>query len=145
MRRTRGFRCKTRHKLQGGRFSIAEALQTFATGEKVWIHLNPSVHSGMPHPRYHGRLATVLGARGRAFYIGVQDGGTVKKFYAMPEHLNLQNPEAKPGETKADVAAKSAAPKAAKAAKPAAKPAAAKAVATQEVKKAAKPRAKKQE
>lgn len=87
MRRSRGFRSRTRNKLKGGRFSIAEALQIFKKGDKVRLAINPSVHSGMPHPRYKGRLGEVLASRGRSFIVGVKDGGLIKKFTCRPEHL----------------------------------------------------------
>jgi large subunit ribosomal protein L21e len=114
MRRSRGFRSRTRNKLKGGRFSIAEALQTFKNGAKVRIHLNPAVHSGMPHPRYQGRIGEVLESRGRAFIVGVKDGGLLKKFTCRPEHLKpekIQKKAEKPAEKTAKPKPKTAKPK----------------------------------
>ncbi|MFH1450450.1 MAG: hypothetical protein ABIF92_00525, partial [archaeon] len=103
----------TRHKLKGGRFSIAEALQTFKKGARVRLHINPAVHSGMPHPRFQGRLGTVLGSRGRAFIVGIKDGNLLKQFTCRPEHLKLEKVQVKTEATpKASKPAK--APKAAK-------------------------------
>jgi len=87
MKRSRGLRSKTRHKLKGGRFSIAEALQEFKTGDKVQVKLNPAVHSGMPHPRFHGKHGMISGARGRAYLVSVKDGNKEKELLARPEHL----------------------------------------------------------
>ena len=87
MKRSRGQRGKTRHKLSGGRFSIAEALQTFKSGEKVQININPAIHKGMPHPRFHGKHGIISGARGQAYVVNVKDGGKEKALLARPEHL----------------------------------------------------------
>ncbi len=87
VRRSKGLRVRTRNKLKGGRFSIAEALQEFKPSEKVIIKLNPAVHKGMPHPRYQGQLGTVLEKRGRSFMVEIVDGNKPKKLIAKPEHL----------------------------------------------------------
>jgi len=90
MRRSHGFRSRTRQKLKGGHFSIAEALQKFKTDDNVRIKINPAVHSGMPHPRVQGRIGKVLEARGRAYIVGIKDGSLLKKFTCRPEHLKLE-------------------------------------------------------
>lgn len=87
MRRSRGFRSKTRQKLKGGRFSIAESLQVFNPGDKVRFNINPAVHSGMPHPRYKGEFGKVLEKRGRSFIVEMKAGDKVKRIIAKPEHL----------------------------------------------------------
>jgi len=103
MRRSHGPRSKTRHKLKGGHFSIAEALQKFKAGEKVRVKINPSVHSGMPHPRFHGKLGEVLGSRGRSFLVKIKDGNMLKKFTIRPEHLKPENKQATPVAKKKEV------------------------------------------
>ena len=87
VKRSSGQRVKTRNKLKGGRFSIAEALQEFNPSEKVVIKINPSVHKGMPHPRFQGKQATVIEKRGRAFLVSIVDGNKTKQLIAKPEHL----------------------------------------------------------
>jgi len=91
MRRSHGFRSKTRDKLKGGRFSIAEALQTFDLGAGVQIRINPAVHNGMPHPRYQGRSGKILEHRGRSYMISIKDGRGVKQLLCRPEHLRKRN------------------------------------------------------
>jgi len=90
MRRSKGFRSRTRQKLKGGRFSIAEALQVFKLGDHVRVNINPSIHSGMPHPRVQGRLGEVLKSQGRAYIVGIKDGSLLKKFITRPEHMKLE-------------------------------------------------------
>lgn len=82
-----GLRARTRNKLKGGRFSIAEALQEFSPSEKVLVKINPAVHKGMPHPRFQGKQATVLEKRGRSFVVEIIDGNKAKQLIAKPEHL----------------------------------------------------------
>jgi len=33
------------------------------------VLIDPSIHKGMPHPRFHGKTAEVIGKRGRAFVL----------------------------------------------------------------------------
>jgi len=87
VRRSRGLRSGTRKKLAGGRFSIAEALQDFKPNDQVIIKVNPSVHRGMPQPRFQGRLATVVEKRGNAFVVEIKDGNKTKQLISKPEHL----------------------------------------------------------
>lgn len=59
-------------------------------GDRVHIIIDPSIHRGMPHPRYHGATAKVLGKRGRAYMLDVTDGNASKTVIAFPEHLMAQ-------------------------------------------------------
>ena len=87
MDRSRGFRSKTRKKLSGGRFSIAESLQDFDVGQKVVVKINAAVHKGMPFPRFHGNLGVVKEKRGNSFVLDVKSGNATKTVIARPEHL----------------------------------------------------------
>ncbi len=88
MERSKGLRSKTRHKLQNGRFSIAESLQEFKSGERVLVKINPAVHTGMPHPKFQGNTGKVVSKRGRAYLIELESKGIPKKVIAKPEHLS---------------------------------------------------------
>ncbi|MEL9997749.1 MAG: 50S ribosomal protein L21e, partial [Sulfolobales archaeon] len=48
---------------------------------------NPAIHGGMPHRRYFGKVATVIGRRGRAYEVEVFLGNKRKVLYVLPEHL----------------------------------------------------------
>ncbi len=92
MRRSKGPRRKTRKKLckrirERGKIYVTRALQEFNIGDYVAIKIDPSVHKGMPHPRFHGRTGKVIERRGRAYIVEVRDGGIIKKVIALPEHL----------------------------------------------------------
>jgi large subunit ribosomal protein L21e len=62
-------------------------LRVFEEGEKVIIRLEASEPRGMPHPRYQGKVGTILGLRGRAYEIEFFDGGKKKIVIANPVHL----------------------------------------------------------
>ncbi len=92
MRRSRGFRSKSRKKLskkyrKGMSNIITRAMQKFEEGEKVAIVIDPSFHYGMPHPRFHGRTGDVVGKQGRAYIVKIRDGRKIKHIIAFPEHL----------------------------------------------------------
>ncbi len=92
VKKNHGPRKRTRHKLrksprERGMTPVTRFLQKFEVGEKVAIVIEPSVHKGMPHPRFHGRTGTVVGKQGNAYVIEIRDGGKMKKIIALPVHL----------------------------------------------------------
>jgi len=68
---------------------VVQATQELPIGAKVTIFINPSVHKGQPHHRYHGRIGLVIEKRGRAYIVEIKDGGKIKKIIASPEHLRV--------------------------------------------------------
>ena len=88
MRRSKGFRSKTRNKLKTRRrVKITDLLKEYAIGDRVAIVLNPSVQDGMPHPRFHGKVGRVIRKRGRAYVVEFKDGNKRKEAIALPVHL----------------------------------------------------------
>lgn len=92
MKRSRGFRSKSRKKLtkkyrKGRTNLITKAMQEFENGEKVAIVIDPSYHSGMPHPRFHGRVGDIEGKQGDAYVVKIRDGEKIKHLIASPVHL----------------------------------------------------------
>ncbi len=97
VKRSRGYRSRTRnvlkkHPRKRGLFPPARILYEYKEGEKVAIIIDPSVHKGMPHRRYHGKVGTVVGKRGRAYVVHVRDGGKIKTLIVRPEHLRPLTP-----------------------------------------------------
>lgn len=89
---SKGFRKRTRKKLRKrprdrGLPPVTHYFTEFEAGEKAAIVIDPSVHRGQPHPRYHGVTGTVEGRQGRAYVVRVQKGGVKKRVLATPEHL----------------------------------------------------------
>ncbi|KZX15983.1 50S ribosomal protein L21e [Methanobrevibacter curvatus] len=98
MQRSRGTRSKTRKKLTSvkrpGRSNpITKKLQRFQEDDLVHIIIDPSVHKGQPHPRFHGKTGKIIGAKGRAYVLGINDKNKAKELIVRPEHLKLQDPE----------------------------------------------------
>jgi large subunit ribosomal protein L21e len=90
VKRSRGFRSRTRKKLRqkpGRRPSITKFLQRFEPGQRVMIVLEPSSQRGMPHPRFKGRVGTVIARRGKCYVLEVKNGKKTKRIISGPEHL----------------------------------------------------------
>lgn len=91
MTRTHGFRVKTRslftkHARSGFTRTILDLKET-KEGDKVVILIDPAVHKGMPHRRYHGKVGTVLGQRGRGLEVATDKQGKTVKLVVGLEHL----------------------------------------------------------
>ncbi|MCD6465164.1 50S ribosomal protein L21e [Candidatus Bathyarchaeota archaeon] len=87
-----GLRRKTRALLrkkprERGKSSLSRLLYEYRSGDKVVIDIDPSIHKGMPHRRYQGKVGVVIGKRGRAYEISVTQGKAVKEIIVRPEHL----------------------------------------------------------
>lgn len=94
---SKGFRSRTRGVFtkkvrERGMPPITRYLQTFDLGEKVMVNLEPSDPHGQPHPRYQGRVCTVVAKVGRAYRIEFLDGGKRKQLIANPVHLRRTMP-----------------------------------------------------
>ena len=92
MARSKGFKRKTRSLLtrpvgarSGPRPDIY--LMEYKPGDKVLIILDPSVHKGMPHRRYHGKVGTIIEKRGRGYVVRVMQGDKPKEVAVLPDHL----------------------------------------------------------
>ncbi|HIP63226.1 MAG TPA: 50S ribosomal protein L21e [Archaeoglobus profundus] len=92
--KSHGFRFKSgrklRKRIREKGIKIRRALQTFEVGQIVHIDIDPSVHKGMPHPRFQGRTGVVIGQRGRAYLVRIRDGDSYKILIVRPEHLKPQ-------------------------------------------------------
>jgi large subunit ribosomal protein L21e len=92
VKRSRGIRSKSRHILRKkprdrGISSITRALQQFEIGENVSVNIDPSVHKGMPHPRFQGYTGMVKGIQGNAYLVNIKVGKKNKTLVVRPEHL----------------------------------------------------------
>ncbi|MBO3753892.1 MAG: 50S ribosomal protein L21e [Candidatus Brockarchaeota archaeon] len=92
MPQTSGRRIKTRSLLrkkvrERGIKPPSYLLQDYRPGDRVILKYDPSVHKGMPHRRFYGKIGTVIGKRGGAYVIQVVDGDKTKTLIARPEHL----------------------------------------------------------
>jgi len=91
-RRAKGFRHKTRSLLsrkprERGKTGLSKILRSYVGGEKVVVKIDPSVHKGMPHRRFHGKVGVIVSRKGRSYILNVTQGNAVKEIIVRPEHL----------------------------------------------------------
>ncbi|MGB2826162.1 MAG: 50S ribosomal protein L21e [Thermoplasmata archaeon] len=89
---SKGGRRRTRYVMQKrardrGLSPITRVFQRFEVGDKASVSLDPSMHKGMPHARFHGKTGTVAGMQGGAYLLDIRDGRKMKKIIVRPEHL----------------------------------------------------------
>jgi large subunit ribosomal protein L21e len=92
VRKSKGYRSGARSLLtkesrEHGKLRLTKLLHEYQPGASVVIKIDSSVHKGMPHRRYHGRVGTVLSKRGRSYVVSVSQGEAVKEIIVRPEHL----------------------------------------------------------
>jgi large subunit ribosomal protein L21e len=95
--KSRGYRRKTRSLLrkkarEKGKTGLSRILREYKPGDRVIVKLDSSVHKGMPHRRFHGRIGIVEETRGQAYVVNVTQGNAVKEIIARPEHLEPFQP-----------------------------------------------------
>jgi len=92
VRRSKGYRSRTRSLFrkkprEKGKIGLSRLLRVFNPGDRVTIRIDPSVHKGMPHRRYQGRMGIVKERRGRSYVIEVSEGRQTRTLIARPEHV----------------------------------------------------------
>jgi large subunit ribosomal protein L21e len=92
VRRSKGYRSRTRTLFrkkprEKGKVGLSRLLRTYNPGDKVMIRIDSSVHKGMPHRRYHGRIGVIKAKRGRSYIIEVDVGKQTRTVIARPEHI----------------------------------------------------------
>jgi len=89
----RGYRHRTRKLLKknvrerGSVPPLSLLMINYNVGDRVHIVINPSIHAGMPHRRYHGKTGVVIGKRGKCYIVSVKLGDREKVLFIRPEHL----------------------------------------------------------
>jgi len=89
---SKGYRRRTRNVMQKrardrGLSPITRQFQKFEVGERANINIDPSIHKGQPHVRFHGHTGTVVGMQGSSYLIDVMMGDMKKQVIVSPEHL----------------------------------------------------------
>ncbi|MHA1596752.1 MAG: 50S ribosomal protein L21e [Candidatus Asgardarchaeia archaeon] len=92
MKKSKGYRSRTRsilrkHPRERGMAPLGRLLHEYSINERVLIKIDPSVHKGMPHKRYHGKIGVVKGFRGKAIIVSVKLGNKEKEIITLKEHL----------------------------------------------------------
>jgi large subunit ribosomal protein L21e len=70
-----------------GKTGLSKLLYEYKLRQKVVVMIDPSIHRGMPHRRYHGKIGTITEKRGRAYLIEIPQGKVVKNIITLPEHM----------------------------------------------------------
>jgi large subunit ribosomal protein L21e len=91
-RKAKGYHRKTRSLLkrkprERGKTGLSRILYEYKPGEKVTVKIDPGVHKGMPHRRYHGRIGVIVNKKGRSYIVSVTQGSAVKEIIVRPEHI----------------------------------------------------------
>ena len=91
-RKAKGYRRKTRYLLkrkprERGKTGLSKILREYKPAERVVIKLDPSVHKGMPHRRFHGKIGVITEKRGRSYVVNVPQGNAIKEIIVRPEHI----------------------------------------------------------
>ncbi|MBU0623896.1 MAG: 50S ribosomal protein L21e [Candidatus Thermoplasmatota archaeon] len=89
---SKGYRRRTRYVMQKrardrGLSPITRQFQTFEVGEKANVNIDPSIHKGQPHVRFHGKTGTVVRMQGRSYLLDIRMGDMMKQIIVRPEHL----------------------------------------------------------
>jgi large subunit ribosomal protein L21e len=92
MRKSKGYRSGARRLLtkeprEHGKLRLSKLLHEYQPGTSIVIKIDPSVHKGMPHKRYHGRVGKILNKRGRSYVVSVSQGDAMREIIVRPEHL----------------------------------------------------------
>lgn len=66
--------------------SVSEQIERFSIGDKVAI-VPKSNYRDAPHPRYRGKIGTVVGGRGDAYIVEVNVMNAKRKLIVLPLHL----------------------------------------------------------
>lgn len=61
--------------------------QQFSAGDRVYLHVSPSVHGGMYFPKFLGRAGIIKGKKGRCYEVSINDMGKEKTLVVHPVHL----------------------------------------------------------
>lgn len=92
MNRIGGSRRKSRYKFRKpmrskGKISISRFMQSFESGQKVHLSVEPSYHKGMYPSRFIGMTGIIKAAKGRCYEVMINDQGKEKMLIVHPVHL----------------------------------------------------------
>jgi len=92
MAKSHGYRRGSRKVLskkprERGLQPLGRLLHEYKLGDRAIIKIDPSVHKGMPHHRYQGKVGIIEEKRGSAYIIRIKDGHKIRNLIVRPEHL----------------------------------------------------------
>ena len=66
---------------------LGRLLHDYGSGDKVVVKIDPSIHAGMPHHRYYGKVGVIVKRRGQAYVVELRDFSKTRQLIVRPEHL----------------------------------------------------------
>jgi len=92
VKRIGGLRRKTRYKFRKekrrkGKISVTRYLQTFKSGDRIYLGVESAVQKGMYHPRFMGKTGIIKGKRGKCYEVTINDLGKEKTLIVHPVHM----------------------------------------------------------
>ncbi|MHA1680242.1 MAG: 50S ribosomal protein L21e [Promethearchaeota archaeon] len=78
------FKKKVRDK---GMSPLTSLLIKYDVGDIVDVKVDPSVHKGMPHRRFHGKTGRIIEKRGKAFVVEIRDKKKMKFITTTRDHF----------------------------------------------------------
>lgn len=92
MKRIGTFRRKTRNKLKKnyrdrGKIRLTKFFQKLKEGQKVQLVAEPAYQKGMYFPRFHGKVGSIVGKKGKCYLVNINDQGKKKDLIVHPVHL----------------------------------------------------------
>jgi len=92
LRKSKGLQANTRalfrrNPRERGKTTLSKILHHYEEGERVVVTIDSSVHKGMPHRRFQGKIGVVMAKRGRSYVVHVPQGNAKKEIIVRPEHL----------------------------------------------------------
>ncbi|MBW3022644.1 50S ribosomal protein L21e [Candidatus Woesearchaeota archaeon] len=86
-----GSRKKSRQRMKKaprtrGKISITRYFQELKKGDKVVLKAEPAYHKGLYDLKFHGKICTVEGKKGKCYEVSLKEG-KVKTLVVHPVHL----------------------------------------------------------
>ncbi len=85
--RSKGLRSKLTRKIKPKYSGLSRFFKEYKIGQKVLIKIDASFHKGMPSAKFHGKIAQIIGKRGRSYILKVLDGSKEKILFVNPAHI----------------------------------------------------------
>ena len=70
-----------------GKVSHRSYLQEYNPGDKVALVIEPAVQQGVFHPRFSGRIGTVVEKKGSVYVVKIRDITKQKNILVHPVHM----------------------------------------------------------
>ncbi|MFW9991334.1 MAG: 50S ribosomal protein L21e [Candidatus Odinarchaeota archaeon] len=67
--------------------SLSRILANYNIDDRVDIIIDPAVHSGQPHRRFHGKTGIIVATQGKAMVVKIKDVNKEKQLIVTREHL----------------------------------------------------------